>query len=137
LGLNKDIQTAKIGMGFMNSKNGLFVETTFVLFFLSLDFGQNLFAISADGIFLGVTVVAIAVLPYYLPSANNQRFADWIKCRGAIVLPGIFLGTIFNGMVGSVLPEVLRFAPLALALFTGVAACIAMFGGVLRFKYAD
>jgi len=121
----------------MTSKNGLFVETTFVLFFLSLDFGQNMYVMTADGIFLGLTVVAVAVLPFYLPSAKNLQLADWLKGRGAIVLLGVLSGMLFNGIVGTVLPEAFRFAPLALALFAGVAACISMFGSALRLNYAD
>lgn len=119
------------------SGNGFFVETTFVLFFLSLDFGQNLFLQSFDTAFLGITVLAVAVLPYFLPSAENVGIANWLAGRGAIAFFGIVLGVVFSQVVGSVLPEVFRFVPLTLALAAGLAACYAMFSNVFRLSYAD
>ena len=131
-----------IGESAMQSQNsssgsGLFVETTFVLFFLSLDLGQSLFAVSSDIAFLMVTVVAVAVLPFFLPSAGNFSLTNWLTGRGAIAVLGVLLGVGFNQIVGVVLPEIFRLVPLTLAMFAGLAACFLMFKSMLSLNYVD
>ncbi len=116
--------------------SGLFVETTFVLFFLSLDFGQNLFHAGFDTLFLGTTIAFIAVFPYFLPSAANIGAVSWIAGRSAIVLLGMFLGIGLFQTVGTVLPAGILFLPLALAIISGVISCYLMFSNFFRVSYA-
>jgi hypothetical protein len=121
----------------LRQDNRVFFETTFVLFFLSLDLGQNLFAFGFDVAFLGFTVLAIAVLPYFLPSADEVGLAAWMTGRGAIALLGVLGGLAFNQLLGGVLPEALSILPLVFATIAGGAACIAMFAGFFKVSYAE
>ncbi len=117
--------------------NRFFVETTFVLFFLSLDLGQNLFSAAFDTAFLALTVCAVAVLPYFLPSAGTSGFGSWLTGRSAIVLLGAVLGVTFSQVVGSVLPDSFRFLPLMFATAAAIGACYSMFTNFYRFDYAE
>jgi len=113
------------------------LETTFVLFFLSVDFGQNLGSFGLDTALLGITVVAVAFLPFYLPSADTTNGTTWVTGRSAITLFGVVCGIGFGQLVGGLVPEVLRLTPLVLATVAGVVACMVMLSGVLRLNYAD
>lgn len=117
--------------------NGFFVETTFVLFFLSLDFGQNLFYAGFDTLFLGMTILAIAVFPYFLPSAGNISSSAWLVSRSVIIFSGLFLGIGLFQTAGTVLPEAIRFVPLTMAMISGLITCYLMISNVFRVSYAD
>ncbi|HLM00356.1 MAG TPA: hypothetical protein VK400_04815, partial [Pyrinomonadaceae bacterium] len=47
-------------------EKGFAIDTTFVLFFLAIEFGQTFMTFSLDGIFLALTLAVIAVVPYFL-----------------------------------------------------------------------
>ncbi len=123
--------------GNIEEGNRFFVETTFVLFFLSLDLGQNLFSAAFDTAFLAFTVCAVAVLPYFLPSAATISLTNWLTGRTAIIFLGTLLGVVFSQVIGIVLPEAFRFLPLMFATVAAVAACYSMFMNFYRFDYAD
>jgi hypothetical protein len=115
----------------------VFFETTFLLFFLSLDLGQNLFSFGFDTAFLGLTVLAVAVLPFYLPSADDVGISEWLTGRGAISVFGIVCGVVFGQLIGGVLPEMLSGLPLIMASVSGFAACVVMFAGFFNLSYAE
>lgn len=126
-----------MGNGQSASGNGFFVETTFVLFFLSLDFGQNLFHTGFDTLFLGATIAVIAVFPYFLPSAANTGALSWITGRSAIVFLGMLLGLGLFQTAGTLLPAGILFLPLAMAIISGAISCYLMFSNFFRMDYAD
>ena len=120
-----------------NRDGSAFVETTFVLFFLSLDFGQNQSFLTLEGAFMCVVIAAIAVLPFFLPSAGNRSFGGWLVGRGIIVSFGILLGLGVAQLSGGLLPEVVRFVPITMAFTAAVIACVMMFNSVLKLDFAD
>lgn len=113
------------------------LETTFVLFFLSVDFGQNVIGGSFDIAFLGITVIALAVLPYYLPSNDGIDFMSWVTGRSAIVMLGLVTGVAFGQFVGVIVPEFMRYLPLVMATVSGFASCYVMYANLFRLSYAD
>ena len=71
----------------VGSDRGFAIDTTFVLFFLGLEFGRTLQNLTFDTVLLLITMLMVAVLPYYLPS-NYERpsFAKWLAGRSLIAV---------------------------------------------------
>ena len=120
--------------------NGRFtVDTTFVLFFLAVDFGQ--LAVSSglglDALVSGVTLGMLLVLPYYLPSESEKpEFTRWLLGRSLIAMLAIALGGMFSLTLGVVLPETFRYLPLTLLIVTAVVSCYLQFYAMIRFRLA-
>lgn len=110
------------------------IETTFVLFFLAIEFGQSIFALRLDNLFLLLTLVAVAVLPYFLPAEDKPDFSKWLIGRGLIVGFAIMLGWMFKQTLGVVLPETFRFLPMTLLIVTAMITCYIQFYSLLKLK---
>ncbi len=123
---------------FDDATRGAFaLDTTFVLFFLAVDFGQSLFSLGIDGIFSIITLVMMVVLPYFLPShAIKPAFGNWLTGRMLIVLLAMILGVMFRQSLGVVLPETFKFLPLTLLIAAGIISCYVQFYGIMRFRLA-
>lgn len=116
---------------------GFAIDTTFVLFFLAVDFGQSLFSFGLDGIFSALTLAMLIVLPYLLPSAAEKpEFGSWVTGRVVIAVFAISLGMMFRQSLGVVLPETLRFLPMTLLIAAAMISTYIQFYGVLRFRLA-
>lgn len=111
------------------------VDTTFVLFFLAIEFGQTLSTFGLDTIFLAVTLGSIAVLPYFLPLNNKPKFGSWLIGRGLIAGLAILLGVAFKQSLGVILPETFRFLPMTLLIVTAMASCYFQFYGFLKLRF--
>lgn len=117
------------------AEKGFAIDTTFVLFFLAIEFGQTFQLFSLDGIFLALTLAAIAVLPYFLPSPGEKpEFSNWILGRGLITGFGILLGVMFKQSLGVVLPEMFRFLPMTLLIITAMLSCYIQFYSLLKLR---
>ena len=113
------------------------IDTTFVLFFLAVDFGQTLFSLEIDGLFSGITLAILIVLPYYLPSVGvKPDFSNWLLGRIAIGIFAVGLGVVFRQSLGVILPETFRFMPLTLLIVAAMISCYIQFYGLLRFRLA-
>jgi hypothetical protein len=116
-------------------ENEFTVDTTFVLFFLSIEFGQTLTQIGFETILLAVTLGSIAVLPYFLPMHNRPKFGSWLIGRSLIAGLAILLGMAFRQSLGVILPETFRFLPMTLLLVTAMASCYFQFYGFLKLRF--
>ncbi|MEZ5306892.1 MAG: hypothetical protein R2684_07080 [Pyrinomonadaceae bacterium] len=114
--------------------SGFFVETTFVLFFLSLDLGQNISSFGPDSALVLLTILMVAVLPFFLPSAGNAGMGSWLVGRTSIVAMGLLGGVFLDFSAGGLVPEVFRTLPLVFATFAAIAACWFMFSGFFRYR---
>lgn len=113
------------------------LDTTFVLFFLAVDFGQTLFSFGFDGILSGITLTMLLVLPYFLPSsASKPEFVSWIFGRTLIAGLAILLGVMLTQTLGVVLPESFKFLPLTLVIAAGMISCYIQFYGIMKFRLA-
>ena len=120
------------GFGGMTS-----IDTTFVLFFLALEYGRGVSMFSIDGVLMGTTMLMVLVLPYFLPSPYEKPlFANWLAGRGAIAVLGMLLGLIFRQSLGTVLPESLRFMPMMFLILTGIVSCYIQFYGLMKLRLA-
>jgi hypothetical protein len=113
------------------------VDTTFVLFFLAVDFGQSLQNSGLDAVFSLITVGMLLVLPYFLPfEGERPDFTGWILGRGVIAAFATGLGIMFGKSLGVVLPDTFRFLPMTLVIVTAAASCYLQFCAMIRLRLA-
>ena len=114
---------------------GLAVDTCLVLFFLALEYGRAVQALSVDGLLMGVTILMVLVLPYFLPS-NGERptLSNWLLARGAIAMFGMILGVAFRQSLGVVLPESIRFIPMTFLILASMISCYIQFYGLMKLR---
>ena len=115
-------------------KTSFAIDTTFVLFFLAVDLGQNLGSLRIDTIFLGITLLAVVILPYFLNSDEKPEFGNWLLGRGLITGFAVLLGLMFRQTLGVVLPEAFRFLPLTLLIVTAMLCCYIQFYGFFKLR---
>lgn len=113
------------------------IDTTFVLFFLALEYGRGVSMFSIDGALMGTTMLMVLVLPYFLPSGYEKPlFTNWVAGRTAIALFGMLLGVVFRQSLGTVLPESLRFMPMMLLILAAIISCYVQFYGLMKLRLA-
>lgn len=112
------------------------LDTSFVLFFLAVEFGRTFFSVSLDNIFLLLTLLMVAVLPYFLLSEEKPRFGNWLLGRSLIVGLAILLGAMFKQSLGIVLPDTFRFLPMTLLIVTAMLSCYIQFYGFFKLRLA-
>jgi hypothetical protein len=120
----------------LGSFRGFAVDTTFVLFFLGLEFGRTIQNFTFDGFLLFVTMLMVAAMPYYLITEDRPAFGKWLSGRAVIAVFATFLGAVLNSAYGSVLPESFRFMPLTLLIVAAMMSCFIQFYGLMRLRLA-
>lgn len=122
------------GLGFGGTVG---IDTTFVLFFLALEYGRAVQMFSIDGLLMGITMLMVLTLPYFLPSnCEKPLFANWMMGRGAIALFGVLLGFGFKQSLGVVLPDSLRFMPMTFLVLASMVSCYIQFYGLMKLRLA-
>lgn len=112
------------------------IDTTFVLFFLAVEFGQSLGSFAFDSVLLSITLLMMLILPYFLPSEEKPSFGNWVLGRTFIALFATILGIIFRQTLGTVLPETFRFIPMTLLIVTAMLSCYIQYYGLLKIRLA-
>jgi len=115
---------------------GFTVDTSFVLFFLAVEFGRTFFSLSLDNIFMFATLLMVAVLPYFLATDEKPNFLNWILGRTLIAGFAVLLGAMFNQTLGIVLPETFRYLPMTLLIVTAMFSCYIQFYGFFKLRLA-
>jgi hypothetical protein len=112
-------------------------DTTFVLFFLGLEFGRTIGVFSFDAVLTLMTIAMVAVLPYFLPTEfERPTFGKWLAGRSLIIALATGLGAVLAPTYGTVLPESFRFMPLTLLIVAAMTSCFAQFYGLMRLRLA-
>lgn len=113
------------------------VDTTFVLFFLAVDFGQSAMSFGLDTGLLVLTLGMLLVLPYFLPTLTEKPdFTGWLLGRVVICIFAVALGLMYRQSLGVVLPESFRFLPMTLLIATAMVSCYLQFYAMIRFRLA-
>ena len=113
------------------------VDTTFVLFFLAIDFGQSAMSFGLDTALSALTLGMLLILPYFLPSeAEKPDFMEWLLGRSLISGFAIALGIMYQQALGVVLPDAFRFLPMTLLIATAMVSCYLQFYAMIRFRLA-
>ena len=120
----------------LSEDKGFAVDTTFVLFFLAIEFGQSFNGFSLDSIFLALTLLMMLALPYFLPGEEKPSFGNWIFGRSLIAGFAIVLGVLFRQSLGVVLPETFRFLPMTLLIVAAMLGCYIQFYSFLKLRLA-
>ena len=118
--------------------SGTFViDTTFVLFFLALEYGRSATLLAFDAALMAITLLMVLVLPYFLASNNEKPpFGNWMVGRSAVALAGIVTGIAFKQSLGVVVPESIRFMPMTLLIVASMISCYIQFYGLLKLRLA-
>ena len=111
-------------------------DTTFVLFFLALEFGRTFSSLSFDNIFLCLTLLIVMVLPYFLAANEKPNFSGWLFGRSLIAGFAMLLGMMFKQSLGVVLPETFKFLPMTLLIITAMLSCYIQFYSFLKLRLA-
>ena len=117
-------------------EKGFAADTTFVLFFLALEFGRTFSSLSFDNIFLCLTLLIVMVLPYFLAANEEPNFSGWLFGRSLIAGFAMLLGMMFKQSLGVVLPETFKFLPMTLLIITAMLSCYIQFYGFLKLRLA-
>lgn len=112
------------------------VDTSFVLFFLAMEFGRTFSALTLDNVFLFVTLLMVAALPYFLLSGEKPQFSGWFFGRTLIAAFGMLLGMMFKQSVGVILPETFKFLPMTFLIITAMLSCYIQFYSFLKLRLA-
>jgi hypothetical protein len=116
-------------------EKGFAIDTTFVLFFLAIEFGQIINNFAIDTILFAVTLLMLIVLPYFLSADEKPKFGNWILGRILIAVFAVSIGIMFKQSL-SVLPEMFRFLPMTLLIMTAMLSCYIQFYGLLKLRLA-
>ena len=113
------------------------VDTTFVVFFLALEFGRSILNFGLDGLLLGICLAMLVAVPYfYMSEMARPNFAKWIAGRSVIAAFATLLGVAFQQTLGVVLPDMMRFLPMTLLIVSAMVSCYIQFYSVLRLRPA-
>jgi hypothetical protein len=113
---------------------GFAIDTTFVLFFLAVELGQSFVGFGLDTLFLVITLIMLAIAPYFLPSEEKPKFGNWLVGRAFIAVFAVSLGWMFKQSLGAVLPEEFRFMPMTLLIITAMVSCYIQFYSFLNLR---
>jgi len=127
-------QIGQIGRTSTADKN-FAIDTTFVLFFLAVEFGQMIGNFALDTAVFAVALAVLLVMPYFLPSEDKPRFGNWLLGRTLIAAFAVIIGAMFKQTLG-VLPETFRFLPMTLLIVTAMLSCYIQFYGLLKLRLA-
>lgn len=121
-----------------NTDNGKIygIETTFVLFFLAVEFGRTSDFFAIDSFLLMTTLLMLVILPYFLSFDEKRTFGQWIFGRSLIAGFAIFLGAMFKQSLGIVLPESFRFLPMTFLILAAMVGCYAQFYSFFKLRPA-
>jgi hypothetical protein len=113
------------------------IDTAVVLLFLAMEYGRSAHILSLDAVLIGITMVMLIVLPYFLPALYEKPlFGDWLIGRSALAVGGVVLGVGLNQSLGVVLPESMRFLPMTFLVLTSMVSCYIQFYGLIKLRVA-
>lgn len=112
------------------------IDTSFVLFFLAIEFGQSFGGFGFETIFLAITLLMVTVLPFFAFTGEKPDFGNWLFGRSLILGFAIILGVMFRQALGVVFPEEFRFMPMTLLIVAAILSCYIQFYGFLKLRLA-
>jgi hypothetical protein len=113
------------------------VDTTFVLFFLAVEFGRSLTGFDLGTALMATTLLSFIVLPYFLPAGGEKpEFSTWLIRRSAIALFAAGIGVLFSRSVGTTFPDAFAYLPMTLLIVTAMTSTILQFYGFLALNTA-
>jgi hypothetical protein len=113
------------------------VDTTFVLFFLAVEFGRGMSGFDLGMALMAATLLSFITLPYFLPATGEKpEFSTFLVRRSAIALFATGVGVIFSRSVGTALPDAFAYLPMTFLIVTAMTSTIMQFYGFLALNTA-
>src|SRR3954454_13497564 len=113
------------------------VDTTFVLFFLALEFGRSITAFGFDGFLIGVTLLLVLILPFFFSTeVERPAFGNWIAGRSVIALLAVVSGIVYGQFVGVVIADTFKFLPMTLLIATAMISSYIQFYSLMKLRPA-
>jgi hypothetical protein len=102
------------------------IDTLAVLYLLAFEYGRAVVPASTDGALMGVAMAMVLVFPYFFPTTGDRpQLSSWMLVRGAAAVIGIAGGAAFGLSVGVLIPQSLKFVPMALLMLAvAISFCI-------------
>ncbi|MFN2392135.1 MAG: hypothetical protein ABR566_09215, partial [Pyrinomonadaceae bacterium] len=123
----KTLSGFEIEQSEIKEDRGFVVDTTYVLFFLAIEFGRSFSGFTLDSVFLALTLMMLIALPYFLSSGEKPNFANWLLDRSLIAGFAVLFGVLFQHSLGVILPETFRFLPMTFLIVTAMFSCYIQF----------
>lgn len=124
-------------VGTLETDRRFSVDTSFVLFFLAVDFGQGAVVFGLGTVVSAITLLLVLVLPYFMPNDSElPDFAGWLGGRIVLSAFAIGLGMMFQQALGPVLPEMFRYLPMTLLILSAMVSFYLQFCAMIRFRLA-
>ena len=113
------------------------MDTGVVLFFLTIEYARAATPTSIDGVLMGMTVLMLWTLPYFLTSnASRLSVYEWFGWRAVVAVAGLTIGLGLRQSSGSVIADNVGFLPMTLLILTGMASCYFQFYGLMKLRLA-
>jgi len=113
------------------------VDTSFVLFFLTIELARTASFFSVDTLLLSLTTMMVLVLPYFLIEENGvPAFGRWVSGRLVIVALAALIGVGVRQSLGVLLPESVAYLPMALLIVSAAVSTYFQLYGLLRLRVA-
>jgi hypothetical protein len=111
-------------------------DTAIVLFFLAAEYARAVSPLSIEGVCTVVTIMMVAVMPYFLPSnGSDLSLGEWLVGRGAVGVLGMILGYGLQSS-GTSVSAVLGFLPMTCLILAGMCSCYLQFYGLMKLRLA-
>lgn len=111
-----------------NTDNGTLIDTTIVLFLLTLEIGRSARSLSIETLLVTITAIMVMVLPFFLRVFDLGEFKVWLGKRVAIAAVGV--------LIGMILPTSLAFVPMTLLIPAAMVSCYVQFYSLFRLRLA-
>ena len=113
-------------------------DTTFVLFFLTMDLAGSISGFGLDIFLLVFTVSLFVVLPYLLPfDGEKPEFWGWIFGRLCIAMIGGLSGWATAAATGPFLPETIKYVPFTLLIISGIFCAFTQLRVIMKVRLAS
>lgn len=120
-----------------SARSSFVIDTTFVLFFLAVDFGHSAVFSGIDLILPLATLLMFIAVPYFLPSDGDRpEFGSWVLGRTFLAAFGVLAGLMFSQVVGTVLPDYFRHLPMTFLIISAIFSCYIQFYGIIKVRLA-
>ena len=109
-------------------------DTGVVLFLLTVEYGRAVSLLSVEGVLTAITVLMVAVLPYFLPSNRSDlTLGEWLAGRGVVCFVGLLVGSAvqvsgISATIGSL--------PMTFLILAGMSSCYLQFYGLMKLRLA-
>lgn len=110
-------------------------DTLAVLFFLALEYGRGAQFLRVDAVFMGITMIMVIVLPFFLPTrVPKPDFPNWLLFRTAVAAVAVVIGLVVRQSTGVIIPDAARFLPMTFLILSAMASCYIQFYSLMRLR---